>query len=219
MGARLLAIPLIATVLLASLCIPAMADIPPYPPPRPAPPTTGPSLVIKHNQGIPNAVLTIPCKLLPAEAPKAKADTGLFSPTQTVVAGLAMTAALALGGIGLVRRRGRLAMAMWLLAGCVIVGASASLALANIAPTTPRQSPLPTVRMPANWPAAEMGMRKIPLTLKIVDEGDTAELSVDPALLEPPPASRQSTTGTLFIPPVRMLDPPSGSSLFPPPAQ
>src|SRR3954469_9714499 len=101
---------LIVTCVFATTGGVALADIPPgprpHPSPRPAPepkpdptpaPPTGPSLVVKPTPGAKEAVLEIPRKLLPgAEAPKTKAQATGFTPTQTVVAGLAMTAAVTL---------------------------------------------------------------------------------------------------------------------------
>jgi hypothetical protein len=187
---------------LAMLSGAALADVPPGPRPQPPPrpvvdpkpdpapaPPTGPSLVIKPTPGAKEATLEIPRKLLPgAEAPKAKADATGFSPTQTVVAGLAMTAAVTLLGLHLVRRRGR-TPAMSLIGATVVVGVTGSVVLANLAPF-PRERPKPPSENKVEWTPGQFGLRKVPLTIKVVEEGDDAVLSVDPSLLEPGPGAK-----------------------------
>jgi hypothetical protein len=180
--------------LLAMLGGSVLADIPPGPRPRPpqplpepkpdpAPaPPAGPALLIQPTPGAKDATLRIPRKLLPpGDAPKAKADGTGFSPTQTVVAGLAMTAAVSLLGLHLVRRRGR-TLAMSVAGATAIIGVGGSILLANAAPLPRNLRPIPAAENKAE--AAQLGLRKIPLKIEVVDQGEEVVLMVDPAMLE-----------------------------------
>jgi hypothetical protein len=190
----------------------AVADIPPGPRPRPTPsplpepkpdpapaPPTGPGLLIQPSPGAREAVLRIPRKLLPpGDAPKAKADAG-FSPTQTIVAGLAMTAAVSLLGLHLVRRRGR-TLAMSLVGGMVAIGVTSSIILANAAPIPPdRRRPNPPAENKVD--AGQFGLRKMPLKIEIVDQGEDAVLTADPAMLEPLPGAKPPVAQPNALPP------------------
>lgn len=180
----------------------ALADIPPgprpQPPPRPAPepkpdptpaPPTGPAMIVKPTPGAREAVLEIPRKLLPgAEAPKGKADASGFSPAQTIVAGLAMTAGLALLGLHFARRRGG-TVAMSLIGVLTLGGVAGSIVLANAAPLPPSRRPAPPAENKVEWTPGQ-GLKKVPVTIKVVDNGDDATLSIDPAMLEPMPGAK-----------------------------
>lgn len=199
---------LLGSLLLFGTGAAALADIPPYRPPQPNPPpqpqpqpdpkpapkpeAEANKLVIKPTPGSPEAILTIPRKLLPAAAATPKAAAG-FSPTQTVVAGVAMTAAISLLGLHLVRRRGG-AVALTVTAAILVGGVAGSLVLANSAPLPPDQPPKYADEKidwsKAEWTPGQFGLRKIVLTIRVVDDGDAMELRVDPALLEPGPGAK-----------------------------
>lgn len=154
----------------------------PVPAPQP-PPRIEARLVIVPTPGAKEARLMIPQNLLDAKAAKdaakpdgKKADAGL-SPARTVVAGVALFAAISLAGMQLIRRRGgsRLMLVALLLAGGG-VAAIASNAFGNAAPIPRPKPPLPE-------PPPALVAPGVPLIVEYGGNGDTLQLSIDPALV------------------------------------
>jgi hypothetical protein len=179
----------LAPIVLFAASTAASANAPPPPGYRER--ATGPQLVVQPtNENV--ARLSIPKKLVPEAkaAEKADADTnsnGIFGGSRTVVAGAAMSAAIMLSGLYLVRRRsGRgLTSVVWIGAGlCVALAATA---MADISvPGQPRRS-RPTPRPPENPP----GTIKVPLAIEWNNEGTEVKLSISPEQLHKnaPPAA------------------------------
>jgi hypothetical protein len=156
---------LAAATALADISIPGQ----PYHPNRPPRPTTGPSseqqLVVTTDASIKQARLRIPASALrpgaPGAAPGPRSDAGM-SPARTVVAGIALTAAIAVSGLLLVRGRGARGRMLLLAALVASAGVLLSLASADV-PRPPRPAPTP-ISIP-------MGGLKMPVVVEIVDEG------------------------------------------------
>lgn len=168
----------------ANLAPPRRPDPKPEPPPVRVEPV-GNRLVVVPTPGATEAKLTIPRKMLdnkPAkEAAKPdakKADAGL-APGRTVVAGVALFAAISLAGLQLIRRRGgsRLMMVTLLVAGGGLAVIAAD-ALGNGAPFPRPDRPDPFAR-----PPIEPAIPGVAVVVEVVDDGDVIKLAIDPAHL------------------------------------
>ena len=166
---RLPSLLLVVTVT-SFLCGPVLADVPPVPkPPHAKPLPTQALLVITPGDAGQPARLTLPANLL-AQKIDRKSHTSTWTPTRTVMAGLAMSAAIVLLGFGWVGRSRRVTMSI--VAG-LIGGAAAGSAWADRA-------------VPPGPHAADVdakGEITSTVTLEIAGDGNTIHLTIDRAAL------------------------------------
>lgn len=146
-------------------------------------------LLIVSKPGAPEARLTIPRAILDARGgsrsagENADASRGL-SPLRTVVAGIALFAAISLAGLRLLRRRGDARVALFILFGSGVVSVLVADSFANLAPLPPwervhfdRESK-PT-KVLSTTPV--LGYTGLPVRVEIVEDGNVIRLEVDPA--------------------------------------
>lgn len=152
--------------LIALLSLPALADIPgPGPRPRPAEPKpveeAQPRMVISVAVRPDNAAeLIIPRKLIGAGAAKGEKPNASILPT--IMIGTALAAAITLGGLAMVSRRRTAGRTIASIALLGVMLAGAGIGMAN-APAPKRPDPV-----------------SVPVTIRVVDEGDTAQLVLSP---------------------------------------
>jgi hypothetical protein len=151
------------------------------------------SLTVEVDDRVKEARLQIPANLLPAAgaAPARGADAGPWH-LPTVVAGVALTLALASGGLWLLRRgTARRVAAGALLLGLFAMGGAAL--FADIPPGRGRPKrppappgPLPTLLLPAD-------VRLAPeIVVEVVEKGDGVKLIVNKAMLGKPGGSAEA---------------------------
>jgi hypothetical protein len=159
---RLGALMLLSGVILCSSDSPAQADLPR--PPKPTPDSNEPQLQMSTSSDG-KAHVRIPRSMLNSLAnptTPARSDSGI-SPAHTVVAGIALSAALAVGGLLFARRRSGHGPALLLIAGIGGVGLLSTIAAADVSPfghgprpprPTPTQSTITT-----------------PVVVEVIDDG------------------------------------------------
>lgn len=174
---QLIAIAASLVTLVIATAAPANAP----PPPRDREPI-GPKLVVQPSTEKVSR-LSIPRKLVPGAEKKAEksdaGDNGFLGSDRTVVAGIAMSAAVALLGLHLVRRRSGHGLAPTILIGAgmsALVGATAlaDLAIPGGGGRRPRPGP-----PPPNPP----GTVTTPLVIDWTDDGDNVKLWISPEQL------------------------------------
>jgi hypothetical protein len=214
-GRRLMALAWLATAAFAAPAAHGNAPPPPgYRERQPLPEV--PAMKVEVQPDVKEARLIIPRGYAPT--PKPRADAEGFSPTRTVVAGVSLAGAMALGGIFLARRKsaGR-AMSLAMLAGGAAGVLSAGAALADIVvpgqPYRPVRPPMPREDPPVVLPDGQ-----VPTRIEWTDEGNTIRLIVSPEMLKqwhdakPAPAAPNGAR-----PPAINERPGGGPTAVPPP--
>jgi hypothetical protein len=128
-------------------------------------------LIVESDNRVKTARLIIPRSLLSAD--RKTSSAGFHLPT--IMAGLALTAAVVSGGLWLVRRGPvRKPAALVLLVSLAVLGSSA---LYADLPASGRKPPKPrTVKLPGNFILPEK------LNLEIVDKGDAVKLIINDSM-------------------------------------
>jgi hypothetical protein len=197
-----------ALILAAS---PAWADIPVPggrgsngPVPREVPPPSDVPIVIKVSSDVDQATLRVPARLMKQAASRRRLS---FSPTHTVIAGIALS--LAVGSVILVRSRiKRAGKAVVLTAVAALAVGSSALAWANVAPPPfvdrpPAENPQENTLAIEEWPIPEGVELTGRVVIVTVDDSDTITLLI-PARSSgdgAPPTSNQADGGGIRIQP------------------
>lgn len=157
------------------------SEIPPRPRvQKPAAPTGMKSEVLVKAANVSMAHLVIPAKVLARLAEKAPRASAAPTGPRTVVAGIALSAALVVGGLQLVRRKntGARQTALLLTLSGAIVFVAASAVWADIAPGPGPRRPVLPPEQPVQQPDSAPPGLTLPVYIDLGGEGDQVTLTL-----------------------------------------